>query len=71
MILCITPGNYYQIIFICTLPLYYIKRNGKQDIFTEPAHWADSISLSQCPSVCLCATFCSFYKRLITPIYKG
>ena len=39
-------------------------------IFTELAHWADSISKSRCPSVSV-PLFAFFVKRLITPIYKG
>ena len=38
-------------------------------IFTESAHWADSVSKSRCPCV-MCATFCGFFTCLITPIYK-
>ena len=31
-------------------------------VFTELAHWAYSVSKSQCPYVCVsvCATFCGF-----------
>ena len=39
-------------------------------VFTESAHWADSVSKLQCPSiVCLCLYLHSL-KHLITTIYE-
>ena len=42
-------------------------------IFTELAHWANSVSKSQFPTVCLSVPLCYafFFLHLFTPIYKG
>lgn len=39
-------------------------------LFTESAHWPNSVSKLQYPSVCCLCHFLLFFMGLITPIYK-
>ena len=45
--------------------------NKLQCIFTESAHWGESVYMLQYPCVESCAIKCILFKSLIIPIYKG
>ena len=43
-----------EVSYLLTSHIFFSKNTPYEAIFTELAHWADSVIKSQCPSVCLC-----------------